>query len=311
MMVGRFLALMIGLCVSALPAAAQKRIAFTFDDAPRSRGAFLTPDERTRRLIAGLKTAGVRQAAFFVNPGNLALPDGAGGEARLAAYVAAGHVIANHSFSHPHLSTLTASAYLGDIDRAEAWLKGRRGYRAWFRYPFLDEGGTDRTKRDAVRGGLHARGLSNGYVTADGSDWQLEAMTQAAAAAGKPMDMAGLKQLYVAMMMEGVETHDANARRILSRSPVHVMLMHETDLAALFLPDFIAALKAKGWRIATVDEAYADPLSRMVPDPTDAHGTVQGQIADQKGITGLKWPAMADARVAERLFEQQVLATAR
>ena len=65
--------------VAATPASAQKRIALTFDDVPRSRGAFLTPDERTVKLIAGLKRAGVRQAAFFVNPGNLANQDGKGG----------------------------------------------------------------------------------------------------------------------------------------------------------------------------------------------------------------------------------------
>ena len=48
--------------LGSAPATAQKRIALTFDDAPRQRGAFFTPDERTRRLIAGLKRAGVQQA---------------------------------------------------------------------------------------------------------------------------------------------------------------------------------------------------------------------------------------------------------
>ena len=71
------------------PAHAQKRIALTFDDVPRQRGAFFTPDERSAKLIAGLRDSGVRQAAFFVVPGRLALSDGVGGEARIAAYVAA------------------------------------------------------------------------------------------------------------------------------------------------------------------------------------------------------------------------------
>ena len=42
------------------------------------------------------------------------------------------------------------------VDAAELWLKGRPGYRPWFRYPFLDEGGRDKAKRDAVREGLKA-----------------------------------------------------------------------------------------------------------------------------------------------------------
>ncbi|MEN3973214.1 polysaccharide deacetylase family protein [Sphingomicrobium sp. XHP0235] len=150
---------------TAHPAPDTKRVALTFDDIPRQAGAFFTPDERTDRLIAALDEAGVEQAAFFVNPGRLATTDGAGGEARISAYVEAGHVLANHSFSHPHLNTTSAEDYLADIDRASAWLEGRPGTRPWFRLPYLDEGGSDKAKRDAVRGGLAERGLMNGYVT--------------------------------------------------------------------------------------------------------------------------------------------------
>ncbi|MFM7377342.1 MAG: polysaccharide deacetylase family protein, partial [Erythrobacter sp.] len=165
------------LALAAPLAAQEKRIALTFDDVPRGAGAFFTPEERSTRLIAALREAGVKQAAFFVTTSGLDTPDGASGEARIAAYVAAGHVIANHSHSHEHLDQISAEAYLADLDRAAAWLKGRPGYRPWFRYPFLDEGGRDAAKRDVVRAGLAARGLRNGYVTADGSDWHLEALT--------------------------------------------------------------------------------------------------------------------------------------
>lgn len=147
-----------------------KRIALTFDDVPRAKGAFFTPDERTLRLIAGLRRARVEQAAFFVTPGNLAKPDGVGAEQRIALYVADGHVIANHSYSHRHLTAVSAADYIADIDRAEVWLRGREGYRPWFRFPFLNEGRADKTKRDAVRAALQVRGLRNGYVTADGAD---------------------------------------------------------------------------------------------------------------------------------------------
>ena len=129
-----------------------KRIALTFDDVPRGTGAFFTPDARTERLIAELKRTGVAQAAFYVNPCNLGRDSGEGGEARIAAYVAAGHVIANHSCSHPRLSTTPVDTYLADIDQAGAWLKGRPGYRAWFRFPFHDEGGKDKAKRQISRG---------------------------------------------------------------------------------------------------------------------------------------------------------------
>jgi len=170
-------------------AEAQKRIALSFDDVPRGRGAFFTPDERTKRLIAGLKAAKVKQAAFFVVPGQLGHDDGVGGEQRIAAYVAAGHVIADHSFTHRHLNELPAAEYVADIDRAEAWLKDRKGRRPWFRYPFLDEGGDNQAKVAAVRAALKARGLHNGYATVDGSDWNFESRTADAVKAGKKVDL--------------------------------------------------------------------------------------------------------------------------
>ena len=82
----------------AADAVATRRLAITFDDAPRPDGAFLTGEERTRRLIDGLEAAGVRGAMVFATTGRL--DDTPGAEARLRAYAAAGHVLANHSHAH-------------------------------------------------------------------------------------------------------------------------------------------------------------------------------------------------------------------
>jgi peptidoglycan/xylan/chitin deacetylase (PgdA/CDA1 family) len=156
---GQGLLLAILLVLAAAPAEAQeaKRIALSFDDVPRFPGAFMTPDERTITLIEALKEAGVEQAAFFVTTGNLEQDYGRNGEARIRAYVEAGHVIANHSRSHTHLSDNTVADYVADLDQAAAWLEGRPGARPWYRFPYLDEG-HDGERRDAVpRGAAGAR----------------------------------------------------------------------------------------------------------------------------------------------------------
>ncbi len=297
------------LALAAPTLAQDKRIALTFDDVPRGAGAFFTPDDRTTRLIAALREAGVRQAAFFVTTANLDTPDGAGGEARIAAYAAAGHVIANHSHSHWHLDQTGAEAYLADLDRAAAWLRGRSGYRAWFRYPFLDEGGRDAAKRDALRAGLVARGLRNGYVTADGSDWHLEQLTVEAARAGTAMDMAALRKLYLQSQMSGIAYHDALAQATLGRSPPHVMLLHETDLAALFIADLVAELNRDGWTIITADEAYADAeLAAAMPVVPHTSGTLTGMMAWERGIQPPIVPLRMNAEMMSWLFARDVLA---
>jgi peptidoglycan/xylan/chitin deacetylase (PgdA/CDA1 family) len=288
-------------------AAAEKRIALSFDDVPRQRGAFLDPDDRTKKLIAALKAAGVGQAAFFINPGRLDSDDGKGGAARIDDYVKAGHVIANHGWSHLRLSDTATDAFIADIDRADAWLRQRAGYRPWFRYPYLDEGGHDVAKRNAVRRSLSERRLSNGYVTADGSDWHLEGLAIDAVRAGKALDMDALRKLYVASQMSGVAYHDELARRALGRAPAHMLLLHETDLAALFLGDLVAELKRHGWTIVSADVAYADPIGRAVPDVPYASGTVTGMIARARGVTPPYWPFWMSTEAMTDLFDRQVV----
>lgn len=284
-----------------------KRIALTFDDVPRGPGAFLTQEERTQRLIAALKAAGVKQAAFFVNPGFLENPERAGGEERIARYVRAGHVLANHSYSHRALTAVTAEAYLADIDRAEAWLKGREGRRPWFRFPFLNEGRQDKAKRDAVRAGLKARGLQNGSVTVDASDWHTEQLALDAKKAGKAIDIDALRDLYVENHVEAAEFYEGLARQTLGRSPAHVLLLHETDLAALWIDDLVAALRGAGWEIVTADAAFADPISALMPDVPSAQGTLTEALAWEKGLPAPRWYARNDTKLAARLFAERVL----
>ncbi|MDQ3077235.1 MAG: polysaccharide deacetylase family protein [Pseudomonadota bacterium] len=303
----RLFAFLAALLLAASPALAEKRIALTFDDVPRARGAFFTPDERTARLIASLKRAGVRQAAFFVTPGNLTNPDGIGGEKRIDDYVRAGHVIANHSFSHRPLSATRSLDYIADVDRAEAWLKGREGRRPWFRFPFLNEGRGDKVKRDTVREALKVRGLRNGYVTVDGADWNLESLTAKAVQAGKTIDMTALRDLYVETMVQAAEFNNQLARQAIGRSPAHVILLHETDLAALFLPDLVAGLRKAGWKIVTADQAFADPIAKVAPDVPSAQGTLTEALAWEKGLPAPRWYARSSPRVADPLFESRVL----
>jgi len=252
-----------------------------------------------------LDVAGVEQVAFFLNPGKIAERRGA--QARISAYVAAGHVIANHTNTHPQLRTTDATDYIADIDTAASWLDGRKGYRPWFRFPFLDEGGDDKTKRDAIRSALTERGLSNGYVTVDASDWFYEQAFADAKKAGETINMAELRSLFVESHVEAAEAYDVIARKALGRSPAHVMLLHETDLIALTLGDLIAALRHQGWTIITADEAYADPIARLTPDVPVAQGTLTEMIAWEGGMPAPRWYARNDTRLARAEFDRRVL----
>lgn len=158
-----------------------------------------------------------------------------------------------------------------------------------------------------MRTALGSRGLRNGYVTADGADWNMEGLTLAAAKANKRMDMAALRLLYVETMVGAAEYNDGLARKVLGRTPAQVLLLHETDLAALFITDLAAGLRKAGWTLITADEAYRDPLGSLAPDVPSMQGTLTEALAWEKGFAAPRWYDRVSPKVADPLFAERVL----
>ena len=94
----------------------------------------------------------------------------------------------------------------------------------------------------------------------------------------------------------------------MGRSPAHVLLLHETDLNALFIVDLVAGLRAAGWTIITMDEAYRDPIARMEPDTLHLGGGRVSALAAAAGRDPdtLVHPRTNEAELA-RLFEELVV----
>ncbi|MCJ8191702.1 polysaccharide deacetylase family protein [Sphingomicrobium aestuariivivum] len=285
------LAFQLAACSTAAPPSPvpDKLIALSFDDVPRTRGPWLDHDVRTRRLIASLDNAGVDEAVFFLNPGGIAMAGKEGAEDRIDAYVAAGHLIANHTQTHRRLSATDLNAWLADVDAAEAYLEGRKGYRPWLRYPYLDEGARDAAKRDASRRAIHERGLRKAWVSVDGYDWLFERVAGEHERDGRPYDRAALAELYIEHHLSAANFADALARRLHGRAVPHMMLLHETDLAALHVDDLVTALRTDGWTIVSPDRVYADPAYGAWPLTDWAGGTLFEQLAWQQELPEPIW----------------------
>jgi peptidoglycan/xylan/chitin deacetylase (PgdA/CDA1 family) len=289
--------------------ATDKRVAFTFDDTPHDPGVFFTPDDRTATLVERLAEAGIEQAGFFVVVGDFEQPRGVGGEERIKAYTAAGHVLGSHSHSHPRLAETPVEEFLADVDRAAEWFAGSDGARPWFRFPFLDEGDADPAKRAAVREALAQRGLRNAYVTVLTLDWYLDALVAETVRAGRAYDRAALREFYVESLLEPAEFYDRLAVAAIGRSPVHVVLLHENDLNTLFVADAARAFREAGWDIVPIDEAYRDPIASIEPEGWCGSGRVSALALDSKKIRpgGLDLEAL-ETPVMLRSFERRVAA---
>ncbi len=92
------------------------------------------------------------------------------------------------------------------------------------------------------------------------------------------------------------------ARQVIGRSPKHVLLLHENDLAALYVDDLAQLLREKGWKIISPVEAYGDPIAANVPDVLLNNQGRIAAIAKAGGYAGPFGQESEDEEFLEKLF---------
>ena len=223
-----------------------KQIAFTFDDAPRNANGYFDGPTRGKKLIAELKKHNINQAAFFATSSHL---DKEGIE-RLMAYANAGHIIANHTHTHPDINRLSLQDYLAEITQTHEILKEYPNFKPWFRFPYLREGDT-LEKRDGVRNYFKENNYFNAYITLNNYDWYIENLFQDAIKKGEQVDFDKL---------------------------------HEMDITAMYVGDLADAFRAKGWQVVSPIEAYQDPIANYQTARVMKYNPGRiGEIAKDKG----------------------------
>lgn len=284
-------------------AAEAKEIAITFDDAPRIASGYFDGPTRAKRLIENLKKHSIDQVAFFAVSKNL----DSEGRKRLEAYSDAGHLIANHTHTHPDLNNFDLSEYQNDFESAHQALSVFKTFTRWFRFPYLREG-NELQKRDGMRRILADQGYLNAYITINNYDWYIEELFQLAVKENSKFDFEKLKNFYVKVLMEGIEYYDQMAIKHLGRSPKHILLLHETDVAALFIGDLATELRKRNWKIISPKEAYEDDISKYSTSTIFRFNPGRvGEIARDSGQTSGLWHETCDEKYLDDRFKKEVL----
>lgn len=296
-----YLLLLLLLCISPLSHA--KEIAITFDDSPRKADGYFDGKKRAQKLIEALKKHNIERVAFFSNSHGL----DAEGIQRLQSYSQAGHIIANHTHSHPDFNNMTVEEYAQNFLLADAKLKQFKGFKKLFRFPYLRDGDSE-PKRAGMQAVLKKQGYINAYITLNNYDWYMEDLFQSALEKGVAIDFDRMRQFYVQVLMESIEYYDAMAQTHLGRSPKHILLLHEMDISALFVGDLVNELRRKGWSIITPEEAYTDDIAQYQPQGVFSYNPGRiGEIARDKGQkTGL-WHHTLEEEYLEKRFAEEVL----
>lgn len=255
-------------------------IALTFDDAPTQNSTLMPGSERTKLLIEGLVEAQVPDALFFVKTSAITPSN----QQRLIDYVNAGFHLGNHSHNHKSAKHLTSDEYLQDVKAAQVVLNQfGSSVLPYHRFPFLHYGETQESIYK-IQSGLAELGYKNGYVTVDNFDWYMDSLVQEAKKLGKSIDYEKLGNIYVETMWETIEFYDQVAQNTLGRSPRHVLLLHENDLAALYISKLVEHIRNQGWKIISPQHAYADPIAEHFPAGTFHNQGRVAAIAHEKGI---------------------------
>ncbi len=236
-------------------------VAITVDDLPSHGPEFPGIDRRAiaNAMLTSLARHRVPSVYGFVNgKTERTVP---GSKAVLEDWVAAGHPLGNHSWSHQSLNDLTAEDYVGDIVRGEAILQELALSEDWhlFRYPFLQEGDT-LSKQASVRRSLKKRGYRIAPVSVDGSDW---AYNRAFARCKERDDDHGISVLrrdLVAEQVRELRRMRKLTRMLMGREVRHVLLLHVGAASADAMESLLAAFEKEGVRWIDLPTALEDPF---------------------------------------------------
>ncbi|HSR24938.1 MAG TPA: polysaccharide deacetylase family protein, partial [Candidatus Eisenbacteria bacterium] len=187
-------------------------VALTFDSGGNSAG--VAP------ILAALGQQGVPATFFMTGRWTEVYPD-------LSRQIASRYPVGNHTYSHPHLTTLTDAQVADEISRGEAAIETATGRdpHPLFRFPY---GETDARTLDL----LHRQGYGGIRWTVDSLGWKGGSAGQSA---------------------------DTVVSRVLANlQPGEIVLMHVggaedgTTLDADALPRIIAEVRARGYSFVTV-----------------------------------------------------------
>ena len=240
----------------------------------------LTGAQRNQAILSALKFHSIK-AALFVKAANI---DNDEGKALLQEWNNAGHLIGNHTYSHPFLnsSKMTAEAFEQDMLHAEELLKNFTQFQKILRFPYLKEGETV-MKRDAIRSFLAQRGYRIGHVTIDASDWYIDDRLRKRLTKEPAADVSAYRNYYMDHMWDRAVFYDDLSRKVLGRSVKHCILVHFNLLNALFLDDLVSMFKSKGWQVIDASEAFRDRIYAAQPKTVPAGESLIWALAKETG----------------------------
>lgn len=266
------------------------KIAFTFDDGSIDDFGEYKLETWNQLLLNQLKKNRLKAILFSAGANKSSLK----GKYVLNSWNDAGHLIANHTFSHVNFNSEQVSLedFKRELTKNDSLIKGYAHYTPYFRFPYLKEGNT-KEKVEGFRAFLKQKRYRNGHVTIDASDWYIDARLIERLKEDPTADLTGYRTYYKQHLLNRALYYDSLAYRLTKRCIHHVLLLHHNLAAALFVDDLIQHFKANGWEVIDADQAYKDPIYAAVSISIPAGESLIWALAKASGRfeSVLRYPA--------------------
>lgn len=238
-------------------------MALTFDDLPCAGpcGTLETERSITERLLAALAREKAPAVGFVIGGQLDRVP--AERQARIALlerWRSAGHLLGNHTYSHPDLNTMRLELFKQDVVNGEPVVRKLMGGsgKLYFRHPFTHTGGSE-AKKSGFEGFLRSRGYEIAPFTLECADWVYNSAFVNAVARRDTEMQDRLRKAYVEHFSRSLDFVERVSRDLFGRDIPQVVLLHANAVNADQLPVLLELARKRGYKFVSLADALRDP----------------------------------------------------
>ncbi|OFZ45941.1 MAG: hypothetical protein A2381_19615 [Bdellovibrionales bacterium RIFOXYB1_FULL_37_110] len=237
-----------------------KELAVTIDDLPIVHASAFTKKQQEiifNKILNTLDKFNIKIVGFVIGK-----EVASHNHYMLNTLLAKGHLIGNHTYSHPYYKHVTIDFYCNDVMKGEKILESWLSEPKYFRYPMLHQGETQ-YKKETMKNFLLEKHYAIAHVSIDNDEWMYNDDYEKAFFNQDKNKMKKIGINYLEHMKEKTYFFELMANNKLGRNIKHVLLIHMNLLNSDYLEKLLEWYKKEKWNYITLQEALSDPVYKI------------------------------------------------
>lgn len=245
-------------------------IAITFDELPIS-DPFGKADRSavTYLLLEALSKHQVKATGFVVGQQIDSDYD------LLGEWLNSGHTLGSMTHSNQDYNDIEIGRFITEIrmghDALEEMLSGFGQKKRYFRYPFLNYGPDQKSRREA-EAFLKSHQISIAHATIAPDDYVYDMSLSKFGRVPDSAERDVMMNEYLNYVFDELERVEALSLELVQRPVKQILRLRANRLNGLYLDDLLTALQEEGYRFIPLDQALTDPIYKKAEAYFDPKG---------------------------------------